>query len=250
MAPVMMKLKDLDDFEDAQLMKQKVAACFTAFVHDIDSAISLDGEFSSEGTIENDEQQKLTPSTIEHLPTGKTISFANPPAFQNYKEFTSSHLRGAATGVGLSYEIFGDLSEINFSSGRMGWIEMNRNIDTWREQIIIKPFLNEAIKDFKLMMYLTGKKLKDSSFNHISPRREMIDPLKEMLALEKQMRNGVVSRSEVTASLGRDPEEVMRQIAKDADEADKNGLVFDSDPRKVSQAGKTQIESTGGTNAE
>src|SRR5690606_24615864 len=96
MAPAMIRLKDLDDYEDAQLMKQKVAACFTAFVHDIDG--SIDG--NTEGTINEDQSARIVPTVIEHLPTGKTITFANPPSIENYKEFITSQLRGITSGVG------------------------------------------------------------------------------------------------------------------------------------------------------
>lgn len=241
LAPSMMRLKDLDDYEDAQLMKQKVAACFTAFVHDIDGS----GESEDNSTIDDD-GQRIVPAMIEHLPPGKTISFANPPQIENYKEFTSSHLKAAVSGVGITYEsVSGDMSEVNFSSGRMAWIEMGRNVDTWRDQIIVKPFLNEAIKDFKRMLVLIGARVKDASYTHISPRREMIDPTKEVTALVKQIRAGLVSRSEVTASLGRDPEDVLSQIEKDNEAADKAGIILDSDPRRVTEGGKSQVTNKG-----
>lgn len=246
MAPSMMRLKDLDDYEDAQLMKQKVAACFTAFVHDIDGA--QDGDDNS--TIDADEAARIQPALIEHLPPGKTISFASPPSVENYKEFISSQLRAISAGVGISYESFsGDLSEVNFSSARMGWLEMGRNIDSWREALIINHFLKVVVADFKFMMELMGTKVPDeATFTHIPPRREMIDPAKEVDAMLTLVRAGFDSRSAVIASLGRDPDEVYKSLKDDNDEADKLGLTLDSDPRKVNATGKKHEATQGAEN--
>jgi lambda family phage portal protein len=47
LASAITRLKDLDDFEDAELMQQKVAACFGAFVTDIEGAATPIGGPSS-----------------------------------------------------------------------------------------------------------------------------------------------------------------------------------------------------------
>ena len=235
MAPSMMRLKDLDDYEDAQLMKQKVAACFTAFVHDIDGSQDCD-----DTSTVDDDGSKIQPAIIEHLPPGKTISFANPPSVENYREFTSSQLRAISAGVGISYESFsGDLSEVNFSSARMGWLEMGRNVDAWRESLILNLFMREVVSDFKKMMLLIGKQVPaDAGFTHIPPRREMIDPSKEVDAMLKLVRAGFDSRDAMITSLGRDPDEVYSGIKAGNDKADELGLILDSDPRKVNANGK------------
>lgn len=246
MAPAMMRIKDLDDYEDAQLMKQKVAACFTAFVHDIDGA--QDGDDCS--TIDSDESQRIQPALIEHLPPGKTITFASPPSVENYKEFISSQLRAISAGLGISYESFsGDLSEVNFSSARMGWLEMGRNIDAWRESLMVNHFLKMVVSDFKNVMAILGRAVpEDATFTHIPPRREMIDPAKEVDAMLTIVRAGFDSRSSVIASLGRDPDDVYASLKQDNDKADTLGLTLDSDPRKVNASGKKHEATQGASN--
>lgn len=230
-SPVMIKVKDLDDFEDAQLMRQKVAACFTAFVHDISADVECDDD--------SDLGEKIEPALIEHLPPGKTITFANPPSVENYKEFTSAQLRAVAAGLGLSYEaLTGDLSEVNFSSARMGWLEMNRNITAWRHSLMILQFLRPVTQDYKDMSQIIGKDLSRSKAQHIAPKREMIDPTKEIPAMVTEIRAGLSSRAEKVASLGKDIKEVDEQIKKDNDRADGLGLTLDSDPRKTNSSGK------------
>lgn len=230
-SPVMIRVKDLDDFEDAQLMRQKVAACFTAFVHDISAEVDCEDE--------SDLGEKIEPALIEQLPPGKTITFADPPGVENYKEYTSSQLRAVAAGMGLSYEeLTGDLTETNYSSGRMGHISMQRNVDSWRESLIITHMMRPIVQDYKDMSSLMGKDIQKSKATHIPPRREMIDPTKEIPAMVSAIRSGLSSRPEVVASMGKDIKDVDAQIEKNNKEMDEKGIVLDSDPRKTNSSGK------------
>jgi len=231
---IMIRLKDLDDFQDAQLMRQKIAALFTAFVHDISADVD-NGDTSDFG-------ESLEPGTIEELPPGKTITFADPPSVENYKEFTSVEQRSIASGFGLSYAaLTGDLSDVNFSAGRMGHLEMNRNIEAWREAFMILGFLDPAFDDFKKMMEITGQAVpSDTESKHIPPKREMIDPTKEIPASIKAIRAGLSSLSDEISASGKDPDEVMDQLEKDLKKQEEKGLILDSNPKYTNISGKLQ----------
>ena len=224
----MIRLRDLDDFQDAQLMRQKIAALFTAFVQDISAEVECDDT--------SDFGEDMQPGIIEELPPGKTVTFANPPTVENYKEFTSVELHTLASGYGLSYEaLTGDLSEVNFSSARMGWLEMHRNIETWRESLLIQGFLNIVFQDFKRMMDITGQPVSpDTDAKHIPPKREMIDPTKEIPATIKKIRAGLSSLSDEISSLGQDPDELFDQWEQDQEKTDSKGLKLDSNPKYTS----------------
>lgn len=234
LSPVMIRLRDLDDFEDAQLMRQKIAAMFTAFVHDISADVDCEDT--------SDFGENLEPGIIEELPPGKTVTFANPPSVENYKEFTSTHLHAIAAGLGISYEAFtGDLSEVNFSSARMGWLEMNRNIESWREGLIIQLFLNNVVEDFKQMMAMRGTPVSDQvKFQHIPPKREMIDPTKEIPATIEKIRAGLSNLPEEIAALGKDPDQTIENWAKSQEQQEKLGLILNSNPKYTSDSGKLQ----------
>lgn len=235
----MIRLKDLADFEDAQLLRAKIASLFVAFVSDISDNVECDDD--------SDLGEKMVPGLIEHLPPGKTVEFANPPSFDLYKDYINTNLRAIAAGLGITYEaLTGDLSQVNFSSARMGWIEMGRNIDAWRKHIIINGFLAGVEKDFKLMMELNGVGSDKIKFDHIPPRRELIDPQKEIEAMKSAIRSGLESRPSAVQSLGRDPELVLEQTAEDNKKIDSLGLILDSDPRKTNKSGSFQEASTDG----
>jgi lambda family phage portal protein len=220
-------------------MRQKIAACFTAFVQDISDDVDCDED---DKVSKSEMMERIEPGIIEHLPTGKTITFTNPPSVENYKEFTSSQLRAIASGLGITYEtISSDLAEVNFSAGRMGHLEMNRNIETWRQNIIIDDFLKPTVKEFLDMLTIIGEMVPANlTTEYIAPRREMIDPTKEIPALVTLIRAGLESRESVIAALGSDPDTVNKAIKKSNDLIDKNGFVFDTDPRNTAANGKLQ----------
>lgn len=241
LSPVIIKLKDLDEYQDAQLTRQKIAACFTAFVHDL-SADCVDDTAEV-----GDLGEMLEPGIIEELPPGKTVTFASPPPLENYKEFISTEIRAIAIGLGLSYEAFsGDLTETNYSSARMGHLEMSRNVDAWRQHIIINQLLDPVVDMFYFMLSLTGDTVTQEKPSHTPPMREMIDPTKEVPAYIEAIRAGLTSRSKVITSMGDDPDEVHDSINKDNEKADNLGLILDSDPRYTNNSGKIQE----GTNSE
>lgn len=243
LAPCIVRLKDFDDFEDAQLMRQKIAACFTAFVQDIPQAgvENLTPEDSS-----NDVAARLEPGIIEELPSGKTVTFANPPGVQNYKEYTSSILRGISVGAGITYEILsGDYSGVNYSSGRMGWIEFFRNVQTWREDLMMVQFLDEVIKDFKETASIMGVSFDGYTETYIAPKREMIDPTKEIPASIMAIKGGLSTLTGELMAMGKDPSDHFSQYKKDLDTLDKLKITVMSDARVPDGPGRPLGGSTG-----
>jgi lambda family phage portal protein len=254
LSPIIVRLKDFDDMEDAQLMRQKIAACFTAFVRDIshefypeladadNDAYSDDAEHAEEAAAEF--ADRITPAMIEFLPKGKMVEFADPPSVENYGEYSSTVLHGMAAGLGITYEAFtGDYSQVNFSSGRMGRLEMNRNVRSWQERIIFLQMLDPIVSDFKLMLDIEGKNSNGVIAVHIAPPVEMIDPTKEVPMMIEEIRAGLDTLSNKLLARGFDPAKLLAAYKKDADLLDKLGLKLTTDPRvELSQKGKNTIK--------
>lgn len=228
LAPIMIKMKDFDEYEDAQLVRQKIAACFSVFIRDIDG---IDGTVEPE---EGEFGEKVEPGLIEILPGGKEIQLAKPPEVENYQEYTSVVLRSMATGMGITYEeMTGDFSNANFSSARMAHLKMHRNFSDWREHVI-KPhflapvfswFLNSA--DAFLDVSTAG-----AQAVYTSPRREMVDPQKEIQAIKEAVRSGFMTLSEALRMFGFDPDSFFEEKSADDALLDSRGFVVDSDPRQ------------------
>jgi lambda family phage portal protein len=242
-APVILRMRDFADFIDAQLMRQKIAACFSVFITD-------NGEFSptvaDADPADADEAypiEAVEPGMIHHLKAGESVEFGNPPGVGDLSAYSAITLREIAMGLGITYEaLTGDLTGVNYSSGRMGWLEYQRNIDAWRWTMFIPQFLDrltEWTNDAVKMKF--GPSTPDVVIDWTPPRREMIDPATELEAAGKAIRMGLSSRSEEIRTLGRDPEQVDSEIAADNERADRLKLTLDSDPRQTDEAGKARM---------
>jgi capsid protein len=123
---VLIRLRDLDEYDDAELVRKKIEACFAAFVTgDEDGATLGDSSIDGEGR----RIERFEPGMIEYFPSGKDVRFATPGASGGYAEYMRVQLHAIAAGVGLTYELLtGDLSQVNYSSIRAGLIEFPRSV--------------------------------------------------------------------------------------------------------------------------
>lgn len=235
LAPVIVRLKDLDDYEDAQLMRQKIAACFAAFVKDISSDPYIDNPDCDpedlEGSVEAG--SKIEPGTIETLPAGKDVTFANPPQLTSHEAVLSAYLHGIAAGLGITYEaLTGVLKEVNFSSARMGWLQMAKNVKSWREKLIILRLMAPIANDFLNVLKIKGEPVEAISVIHVPPKQEMIDPTKEIPAKGEAIRLGLMTLTEAILEQGKDPVEHFIQYAADMENLDSKKIDLESDFRK------------------
>jgi lambda family phage portal protein len=222
----MLRLKDLDDYEDAQLIRQKIAACFTVFVTD-----------NEQGTINGNTAgmlEKVEPGIIEHLPAGKQVTMATPPdAGQNYDPYVKSVLRAVASSYGMDYvTLTGDLTAVNFSSGRMGWLKFHRNVTAWQWNMLVPQMCNPVWTWFVQLSNVLGHVRQLSvPVTWTPPRREMIDPVKEVEGIEKSIRAGITSLQAAIRENGDDPDEILAENLLMAKYNQDNDLMPTTDPR-------------------
>jgi lambda family phage portal protein len=237
-APVAMNLQQLADFQDAQLMRQKIAACFAAFR--VPSDDDQPGAVDPGGLATS-----IMPGRIQNLGPGEDIKFADPPSVTD-DGFTRSTLRAAAVGMGITYEaLTGDLTGVNFTSGRMGRLDMDANVGCWQWLMLIpqmmQPLGRWCLEAYDIQTMSRASTNKALKIEWVPPRRIMVDPAREIKAMQDSVRAGFSSRSGTVRSLGYDPEELLAEIAEDNAQADAARLVFDTDPRLTSGAGQAQL---------
>lgn len=243
-APVALRMQDAADHQDAQLMRQKIAACFAAF------RVTPDGEpapASTDATTTGSRFTTLEPGRIEDLQPGEDIRFAAPPGVEGYDEFTRHVMREVAAGMGITYEaLTGDLSGVNFSSARMGRMEMDRNVSSWQWTMLI-PQMMQPLARWVLDEYAftRARPVEGVRIGWVPPARILVDPAREIPPLIKKVRAGFDSRSHVIRSLGFDPERVEEEIAGENRRADDAGLVFDSDARRATASGSLHATPAG-----
>lgn len=227
---VMLTMRDLDDYEDAYLFRQKLANCTVGLIYDADPL--QPGANSNQPIAESFE-----PGRYEFLPPGKDIKFNTPPNAGDYGPYTKDVLLRVAAAYGITFQaLTGDLSSVNFSSGRMGWLEMQRNIESWRWHYFIPQFCETIAGWWEEAVELSyGIKTQSIAFQWMPPRREMIDPAKEIPPLIEAMRGGITSLPRVHGEMGEDSEEILNEIAETNVLLDKLGLKLDSDPRQTTK---------------
>lgn len=238
----MLRLRDLDEYEDAQLVKQKVAACFVAFVHDI--AADMGGTLGAPVLGEADPMaeapgpgqgttRKFSPGMLQPLPAGKAVTFGQPPTVEGFADFATVNLRAVSQAYEVSYErLTGDLRQTNYSSARIGAIKYNGALDriTWHTLI---PELCDAVFEwFHEAAVLMNELPEEVGASWTPPLRPLVDPTKDVPALISEVRAGFKSRSEAVRELGRDPLKVEQEIAEETERADAEDLSFDSDGRR------------------
>jgi lambda family phage portal protein len=239
-APVALALQDLADGVDAHLMRQKIAACFAGFITQLDADPA---QGAGAGASAEERLESIRPGRMQRLQPGETITFAAPPGVEGFDEFARLVLRMAASGLGITYEaLTGDLSEVNFSSARMGRMEMNRNVSAWQHLTVI-PQMLDPIADWVVegaAMSLGRTMPADIRLSWVAPTPIMVDPAREIAALAEAVRAGFKSRQRAIRELGFDPETVREEQIEDRDADQAAGLRFDTTPAAEQAPGLTE----------
>ncbi len=249
----LVKLNELDQYDDAELVRKKTAAMFAGFITRQSPEDNLLGEGNA------DEMgialAGLEPGTLQILEPGEDVKFSDPADVGgSYSEFLRTQFRAVAAAIGITYEqLTGDLSGVNYSSIRAGLLEFRRRCEMLQHGVIVHQFCRPVWAAWMTQAVLAGSL--DAPGFHQKRRRylavkwipqgwQWVDPEKEFKAVVLAIRAGLMSRSEAIASFGYDGEAIDREIAADNARADELGLVFDSDPRKVARTGAAQPDST------
>lgn len=226
---VLLKLHELDQYEDAELVRKKIAAMFAGFVTRVDP----DSEMFQKDS--NSELYGLEPGTMQFLDPGEDIKFSNPADVGNtYEAFIKQQLRAISVGLGITYEqLTGDLSGVNYSSIRAGLLEFRRRCTALQHNLIVFQLCRPVWNKFIELAVLSNaiKIPHDTEFaavKWIPQGFAWVDPLKEQNAQMNAVRCGFKSRAEVVSELGYDVEEIDEEIFHDNERAKKMGLHFDS----------------------
>lgn len=227
------RLRNLDDFQDARLELMKIASCMIGAVKNN----------SQIGGIKNGESadplpERVEPGLILRLAQNEEMQFNNPPSVSGQSEFVREELQIIATDFGVWYpEITGDMSGINFSSGRLGWTSQHKRCTNHRQRIIIPHLCDTLFRWFREERELAGVSMTGLRCKWIEPPREMFDPTREVPPLIKLVRAGLKSMQDALTEAGENPEQHAEQLKQWNDLIDTLGIILDTDPRKVSAAG-------------
>lgn len=235
LAPIVRRLKDLDDYEDAALMKQKVAACLAVLISGDDPGnIGTGDDIAGRDTIQ--------PGLLARTGAATTVTVVDPPTVSEHGPYTATVLRSIAAGQGIGYEdLTGDFQNMPFSAARMSRIQTWENVHDWRWGLMIPQFYDPVWAWAVEMADALGiAPPAGGPVVWTPPPMPMLDPAQEGQAYRNNIRSGLQSLSDAHRELGYDPKRILRELADDLKELDRLGLLLDSDPRVMTQAGQLQ----------
>jgi lambda family phage portal protein len=240
LARALIKLHELDQYDDAELVRKKTAAMFAGFITRLSPEDNLMGEGVTDAN--GVALAGLEPGTLQILEPGEDIKFSQPADVgSSYSEFMRQQFRAVAAAMGITYEMLtGDLTQVNYSSIRAGLLEFRRRCEAIQHGVIVhqlcrpiwRAWMEQAILAGALTLPNYANRRRDyQSVKWIPQGWQWVDPLKETEAMKSAIRSGLMSRSEAISANGYDAEDVDNEIAADNARADSLGLVFDSDAR-------------------
>lgn len=236
----LVKLNELDQYDDAELVRKKTAAMFAGFITRLAPEDNLMGESAADAN--GVAMAGMEPGTLQILEPGEDIKFSAPADVgSSYAEFMRQQFRAVAAAMGITYEMLtGDLTQVNYSSIRAGLLEFRRRCEALQHGVIVhqlcrpiwRAWMDQAVLADTLDLPGYRKTQRQYQAAKWIPQGwKWVDPQKEYNAMKLAIRAGLMSRSEAISGNGHDAEDVDREIAADNARADDLGLVFDSDPR-------------------
>ena len=261
LAPIIVRLSDMEESDDAMLVRQKVGNMFGAFIRqpqsDAPPPLAPGGNYANAGSLvyppssqERMPATDLIPGMIERLLPGEDIEFPEVPGIGtdtlNFKKYA---LRGVSSGFRVTYEqLSGDLTDLNFSSIRAGLIEFRRLCEAFIFHQAVFQFCMPIWRRTILEGFLAGYYDDIVSFNEffqdpepwyaaswIGHKWEYVNPVDEVNAKLAEIDGGLDSRSHAQRERGHDPEKLDRQNQRDNERYQRFGLNYTPNTRSGAQ---------------
>jgi lambda family phage portal protein len=239
----LIKARDFDDYDDAELTRKKNRASYTAAItrqvfteedwthdpftgeplrHDQDNAPVMDVE----------------PGSMVALLPGEDLKFfEGDPSGAGYADFVRQQLLGLAASMDLPYEFLtGDMSKVNDRLMRVILNEFHRILEQSQWHLVIPQVCNPVWVSFVDLAVLSGAlplpadyatRRRDYLKVEWRPQRwEYIHPVQDVQARQMEVQAGFTSRSQVVAERGESAEDIDKQNAEDQARAEKLGLKY------------------------
>ncbi len=243
LAPVLKRLRSLDNYDDAVLFRQEVANLFAGFISRPPPEATQQPRDPVTGQLLTEDRDGFTPmvalepGTMQELGPGEEVEFSKPPdAGNNYPDFMRQQLMAAAAGTGTPYEILtGDMREVNDRALRVVLNEFRRRLEQLQFGVYVHQLCRPVRAAWMDMAVLAGRLNLD---DYAQRRREYlrtrwvpqgwayIQPVQDIQARMMEVNAGFNSRSEMVLRSGYDAETVDAENAADQARAQKLGLNY------------------------
>ena len=252
LAPAIVKLFLLDQYDDAELDRKKVAAMYAMFVTSP----------APENPLAPPEDEgmagfEISPGQIVRLDPGEDVTVGQPAdSGATYEPFQYRTLLQVSAALGIPYPyIANDMVKGNFSNSRLALIEFRRRVTAWQHSVMVYQLCRPVFArwmDLAVIsraLDLPGYEANRSRLlaaDWLPTKWDWVDPLKDANAEIAQIEAGLKSRTQAIAERGYDAEQVDREIAAERRRERELGLDF---RRPGSPAQGVQAIPAGGSGA-
>lgn len=261
------RLKLCDGYEETELVAARVASSKVAYwKRDKGTVTPFEGAATKEESVASDDPndtggtksrliEELDPGRVYNPPPGVSLEMVDPqhPA-QNYAPFIASVLRGAASGMDISYEtLANDRSQVNFSSIRQGEL---KDRDGWQshQRFMIEHLMSWAFQEWLEWAFVAASaRFAPLSYARLdefiaaarwAPRGwQWIDPYKEAKAEEVELSMLTTSRTAIAKKRGINIKDVFNETQKEKEAAEAKGIDL---PTVKDLTGVAELEGAGG----
>ena len=234
LTPIIKRLKDTQDYLDAETVAAKIAACFSVFITTQTGAPGMVGRIGNTKDPEKKKIQSIRPGMIKYLAPGESVTTANPSrGIASAKDYVSIQERLAGAGLGLSYELMSrDFNSSSFSAARQGMLEDRKTFEPIQQFLsahlctpIYREWLDTCVLAGTLDIpdYFANREAYQA-VEWVTPGWSWIDPQKEVNADISAIQNGGKTLSQWCAERGYDWREQLEQMALEKETAESLGL--------------------------
>jgi lambda family phage portal protein len=219
----MITQNDLDEYEEATLVRKAAEACIMAVVKSDDDNVSI----GSQSTENSRTIEELAPGQVQYLNTGEDITFNNPPASTGYAEYINTRLHAIAAGIGVTYEqMTGDLSQVNYSSIRAGTLDFRREIQQFQWLTFIPMVCERVMNKWLSLAALSNRVKTDLQVEWTTPKWDWVDPVKDVQGELLELQSGLKSYHEALRGRGLVPDNHIEEVIKGKQILEQLGLSF------------------------
>ena len=248
-ASIFTRLDDLKDYEESERMAARIGA---AFAFAITKTIDYDG--GGETDPNRFREMDLAPGIIaDTLQPGESVeSLKNERPDNKITDFRANQLKAVAGGTNASYSEIAKDFEGSYSSQRQELVTQARIYQQIRNEFVrafyapIYQGFVETARDQGLVDLAGANPLTIFDAEHVGLGTPYIEPERETNSATKQVQAGFKSKSQVILESGGNPRAVQKQLRREREEDNEDGLIFSSDFANDSGTVGADVASGGG----
>lgn len=225
-AAVMAKLRDIDEYADAEIVRKKIEACLSMFVGQDEGS---DGPTLGPVTdVTGQPIEQFSPGMIAYGKPGQKPEFFAPSSSGDYAAHKKIELKEVAAGLDQPYVVLAeDLSDVNYSSFRGGAIDERDSVDEYRWLWFLPQVMDRIWERFINKLFAMGE-IDEPNYGvkWNPPPFDILDRTAEAEADEIELRIGKKTWPQLVGDQGHDPDKQLQDIEKWKPRLDAAGVSF------------------------